>query len=139
MTTRPTPVFVFEHGMTPAQKAWLARASRAERDALFTSAPVRVAVLSALHNQDGLILQYLPVIHGTPVGVADLTPHDTPEEALADGLAFQDGREGRSDVTLDLDGLGLRNPTDEYPCADGDARALMAHLGLLPTAPRGQA
>lgn len=139
--TVPTPVFVFEYGLTPRQKAWLAGASRAERDALFTSAPVRVAVLSALRAGEGLILQYLPVIHGIPVGLADLTPHDTPAEALADGLAFQECRATRDAdrVTLDLDALGLRNAADEYACDDGDVRALMADLCLLPLNPAVQA
>lgn len=103
------PVFVFDYGLTPQQKRWYLQASPAERAAFFLSAPVRIAVFTALQPERGLFPQYLPVIHGVPVGLGDLNPHDDPASAFAAGQAFQERQRTRDEgLYLDLDALGIR-------------------------------
>ena len=126
------PVFVFEHGLTAQQKSWYLQASAAERAAFFLSAPVRIAVLTALQPEHGLVQQYLPVIHGVPVGLWDLTPHADPASALAAGQTFQERQRARDKgLCLDLEALGIRGAdTEEYASPEAFDLAFGAELLL---------
>lgn len=127
-----SPVFVFDYGLTPQQKGWYRQASAAERAAFFLSGPVRVAVLTALHPERGLFPQYLPVIHGVPVGLGDLNPHDDPTRAFATGQAFQERQRTRDEgLCLDLDALGIRGAdVEEYASPEALDVACAAELAL---------
>ncbi|GGL15511.1 hypothetical protein [Deinococcus radiotolerans] len=136
------PVFVFEHGMTRQQKEWLAGADRAQRDAFFRAAPVRVAVLDVIKPGVGLVQQFLPVIHGIPVGLGSLTPHDTAEAAFEVGVAFQARALSASPQTpLDLDALGIRGAhVPEYASVTGPQDDLLASMTAhVQGTPTGQA
>lgn len=127
------PVFVFEYGLTPQQKSWHGHASPAERAAFFLSAPVRIAVLTALVPEQGLVQQYLPVIHGVPVGLGSLMPHDDATAALAAGQDFQDRQRRRDQgLTLDLDMLGIRGlMAEEYASPEAFDVACDAELARM--------
>lgn len=127
------PVFVFEHGLTPQQKHWYMHANPAERAAFFLSAPVRIAVFTTLQPERGLFPQYLPVIHGVPVGLGDLHPHDDPLSALAAGQTFQERQRVRDEgLQLDLDGLGIRGAVvEEYASPEAFDMTCAAELTLM--------
>ena len=133
-------VFVFEHGLTPQQKNWYLQASPAERAAFFLSAPVQIAVFTALQPERGLFPQYLPVIHGVPVGLGDLNPHDDPASAFAAGQAFQERQRTRDEgLCLDLDALGIRGvDVEAYASPEAFDVACDAELALMLQAQQGK-
>ena len=126
-------VFIHEYGMTGAQSAWLKTASSDESCAFFLSGPVRIAcqqVANTATGDDGY--RFLPTIHGAPVLLHARTFLSTPEEALAEGLAYQarmrERLEGRQ-VELDLDALGIRGAeVAEYATVEGRMDGFLADV-----------
>lgn len=108
------PVFIFEHGPTDVQQAWLAGCSPQEYAAFLLSAHIHLFVEYAVLAGGRVEHRFLPTVHGVPVGA--LAPHADAAEALQEGLTCQVRAMAEligSDMTLDVDVLGLRCRTEQ--------------------------